>query len=102
MAVLGITPNVWWGLLAIIAAGGANAGFQVLNNSLVLMRSDEEYHGRVQSLLMLGFSAFGIAALPLGALADAIGLRQTLVLMGVTASIAVITIHTRIITRTDA
>jgi len=102
VAVLGITPNVWWGLLAIIAAGGANAGFQVLNNSLVLMRSDEEYHGRVQSLLMLGFSAFGIAALPLGALADAIGLRQTLVLMGVTASIAVITIHTRIITRTDA
>ncbi len=31
---------------------------------------------------MLGFSGFGIVALPLGMLADAAGLRQTLVLMG--------------------
>ena len=31
---------------------------------------------------MLSFGAFGIAALPLGVLADAIGLRQTLAGMG--------------------
>lgn len=98
---LGLTPNVWWGLLAIICAGGANAGFQVLNNSLVLMRSEEEYHGRVQSLLMLGFSAFGMFALPLGALADAVGLRQTLVAMGVTAALLIGLIHTRIAAETS-
>ncbi|MEM9611281.1 MAG: hypothetical protein AAGA99_28000, partial [Actinomycetota bacterium] len=60
-----------------------------LSNSLVLLRADEEFHGRMQSLLMLGFSAFGIFAAPLGALADAIGLRTTLVAMGLVAWLVV-------------
>jgi fucose permease len=55
-----------------------------MNNSLVLALSDLEFHGRVQSLMMLSFSGFGMAALPLGALADRIGLRETLASMGVT------------------
>ena len=44
-----------------------------MNNSLVLALSDFEYHGRIQSLMLLSFSGFGMAALPLGALADASG-----------------------------
>lgn len=95
--VLGITPNIGLALVVVLFAGGANAGFQALNNSLVLLRSDDEYHGRVQSLLMLGFSAFGIFAAPLGALADAIGLRTTLVAMGITAIAAVSVIHAAIV-----
>jgi fucose permease len=31
---------------------------------------------------MLGFSGFGLAALPIGLIADAVGLRETLVTMG--------------------
>jgi fucose permease len=53
-----------------------------MNNSLVLALSEIEFHGRVQSLMMLSFSGFGMAALPLGAIADRIGLRETLALMG--------------------
>jgi predicted MFS family arabinose efflux permease len=53
-----------------------------MNNTLTLTLSDYEYHGRLQSLMMLSFSGFGMAALPLGALADAIGLRETFGLMG--------------------
>lgn len=83
--LLGIVPGLWLGLGAAFAAGAGNAAFQSLSNSLVLLRSDEAFHGRMQSLLMLGFSAFGIFAAPLGALADVIGLRTTLVLMGLTA-----------------
>jgi membrane protein implicated in regulation of membrane protease activity len=41
-----------------------------------------EFHGRIQGLIMLSFGAFGIAALPLGLLADAVGLRWTLASMG--------------------
>lgn len=95
--VLGITPNIVLALFVVLFAGGANAGFQALNNSLVLLRSDDEYHGRVQSLLMLGFSAFGIFAAPLGALADVIGLRTTLVGMGVTTIVAVALLHRAIV-----
>ena len=41
-------------------------------NELTL--SDIEYHGRMQSMVVLGFSGFGLAALPLGLLADAVTL----------------------------
>jgi fucose permease len=42
-------------------------------------------------LLQIGFSAFGIAALPLGMLADEIGLRPTLVGMGLATALIVVT-----------
>ena len=59
-------------------------------STLALSISEPAYHGRVQSLLGLGFSAFGLASLPLGILADAIGLRQTLVGMGAVTLLLVI------------
>ena len=92
LLVLAIAPNYWTALLAVAAVGAASAGFQAMNNSLVLQLSEIEYHGRVQSLMMLSFSGFGMAALPLGMLADAIGLPQTLAIMGVVV-IAAMTVY---------
>jgi hypothetical protein len=56
--------------------------FQTSNQSQLLALTAPEYQGRVQGLVMLSFGAFGIAALPLGLLADAVGLRWTLGGMG--------------------
>ena len=64
-------------------AGAGSLWFQTTNQSLLLSIGSFEYHGRIQSLVMLGFSGFGIAALPIGAVADAIGLRTTFAVMGV-------------------
>ena len=97
VVVLGLVPSVGLAFVVVLLAGGANAGFQALNNSLVLLRADEAYHGRVQSLLMLGWSAFGIFAAPLGAIADAIGLQATLVAMGALAIAAVAVLHALIV-----
>ena len=47
--------------------------------------SEDSHQGRVQSLLMLSFAGFGIAAAPLGFLAELVGLRLAMVLMGVMA-----------------
>ena len=88
--LVGISPTFVIALVAIVFAGGASSAFQSLNNALVLGACDPEYHGRVQSLMMLSFSGFGMAALPLGAVADAIGLRQTMVLMGGVAMAAIV------------
>jgi MFS family permease len=44
----------------------------------------------VQSLLQLSFAGFGIAALPLGLLAEAIGRRQAMVVMGLAATVAIV------------
>ena len=87
---LSISPSFGIALVVIVLTGAATSAFQGLNNSLVLGNTDLAYHGRVQSLLMLAFSGFGMAALPLGALADAIGLRQTLGIMGLLAAGAVV------------
>jgi MFS family permease len=84
LVALAVVPGYLAAVPAIAAVGAASAGFQAMNNSLVLALSDLEFHGRVQSLMMLSFSGFGMAALPLGALADRIGLRETLASMGVT------------------
>ena len=88
LIVLALAPSYAFALVAVAGVGAASAGFQAMNNSLVLALSDVEYHGRVQSLMMLSFSGFGMAALPLGILADAIGLRPTFAIMGLSVLVA--------------
>lgn len=82
LILLGLAPTFWIALPLLAITGGMSLAFQTTLQSLLLGLSEFEYHGRIQSLVMLGFSGFGIAALPLGLLADAIGLRGTFMLMG--------------------
>jgi predicted MFS family arabinose efflux permease len=88
--LLAVAPSFPLALLAILFAGGASSAFQSLNNALVLGASEPAYHGRIQSLMMLSFSGFGMAALPLGALADAVGLRETMAGMGAVSAAAIV------------
>ncbi|MGY1624806.1 MFS transporter [Geodermatophilus sp. SYSU D00965] len=80
---LAVAPNAYVAVVVLLLLGGAMLAFQTTNQSQLLALSDMEYHGRVQGLIMLSFGAFGIAALPLGLLADVAGLRVTLAGMGV-------------------
>ena len=84
LVALAVAPSYVLAVVMVVGVGAASAGFQAMNNSLVLTLSELEYHGRVQSLMMLSFSGFGMAALPLGALADRIGLEETMIGMGAT------------------
>lgn len=79
---LGWAPSFVIAGFAATLLGASTAGFQSMNGTMALSAADPSLHGRVQSLLGLGFSAFGLASLPLGILADAIGLRVTLAMMG--------------------
>ncbi len=81
--VFAIMPNFWAASIVMFGLGASMSAFQSLNGSLVLSIADMEYHGRVQSLIMFSYSAFGLAALPFGIIADAAGLRETMVGMGV-------------------
>lgn len=73
-----VSPWFWLAVAVMLLVGATSSAFQALNNSLVLTIADVEYHGRVQSLIMLSFSGFGLAALPMGTLADAYGIRETM------------------------
>ena len=83
MIALGLAGEFWLALVALLAVGAAGLVFQTTTQSLMLSLSDVDYHGRMQSMVVLGFSGFGLAALPLGLLADAVTLEVTIVAMGV-------------------
>lgn len=88
VVAMGLAPNFGLALLAVAAAGAGTTAYQSLSNTLALAMADDDLQGRVQSLMMLSFAGFGIAARPLGGLAEAIGLRTTIVIMGAVTSAA--------------
>ncbi len=65
-----------------VLVGASSSAFQALSNSLVLTLAPVEYHGRVQSLLMLSYTGFAIASLPMGVIADRVGVRLTIAVLG--------------------
>lgn len=89
LIALGATTNLLVGLAVMVAVGALASGFQGLNNALTMSSTDHEYHGRVQSIAMLSWSLFGLFALPIGIVADQIGIRETLMLMGATVIVLV-------------
>jgi predicted MFS family arabinose efflux permease len=83
LVLIGLAPAFGLVLVGLALLGASGLSFQTTNQSLLLALSDVEYHGRLQGVVMLGFSGFGVAALPLGLLGDLVGLRAVLVGMGV-------------------
>ena len=79
---LGLSPLFGLGVLVVAFIGAGTTGYQSLSNSIALNMTGDTHQGRVQSLMMLSFAGFGIAAAPLGLLAEVIGLRSAIVLMG--------------------
>ncbi len=90
LVALGATSDFPVGLTVMIFVGGLAAAFQSLNNSLVMSMTDPDYHGRVQSMNMLSWSLFGLASLPIGFVADHIGIRETLAIQGVLCVVAIV------------
>jgi MFS family permease len=83
LVALGMAGSYPLALVALAAIGASGLMFQTSTQALLLRISPLEYHGRLQSMVILGFSGFGLMALPLGVLADAVTLRVTLAGMGV-------------------
>ena len=90
LVLLAVAPDYALALVVLFFLGGATSGFQATNSSLVLTETALEYHGRMQSLLMTGFAVSAVIALPLGILADAVGLRETLAGMGVVCLVSML------------
>jgi len=90
VVALAIAPDFWIGVVVVVIIGGGTSGYQTLSNAIALNLAEPSHQGRVQSLLQLSFAGFGIAALPLGLLAEAIGRRQAMVVMGLVATVAIV------------
>lgn len=82
LVLLAASPSFTLALGAMLLVGGGSSGFQLLNNALVMQESDPAFYGRVMSITMLAWGMNGLAGFPFGLLADAVGERETLLIMG--------------------
>ncbi len=82
VVVLAAAPSIYMAFAVIVIIGAATTVYQSLSSTLALQMSEDAFQGRVQSIMQLSFAAFGMLALPLGVLAEAITLRWTIVVMG--------------------
>lgn len=90
VAALALTPNLMVAMMVAAVIGAMTNAYQSLSNSIALRMADELHEGRVQSLMQLSFAGFGMAAAPLGFLAELVGLRPTLVVMGAVATLSML------------
>jgi MFS family permease len=77
-----LAPSLGWVMVAMFGVGAGSGGFQSLNGAVIARQTEPAYMGRVMSLVILAFAGFGLMALPYGVLADLVGERRTLLLMG--------------------
>lgn len=87
---VGLAPVYLLAVGFAVIGGAGTTVFQTLSNTLALTASTPEFQGRVQSIMQLGFAGFGLASLPLGVLAEQIGLRPTLMIMGAMTAASVL------------
>ena len=83
LLALALAPSFLAAALAMFWVGAGSGAFQSLNAAVIARDTEMAYIGRVMSLVMLAFGGFGLMALPYGYLADWVGERATLLVMGV-------------------
>jgi hypothetical protein len=90
--LLAAAPTFEAALLATFALGPGLSGFMLINNALIMASTDPGYFGRVMSLTMLAWGFQGAFSLPFGMLADVIGEREMLAMMGVALLVIALTV----------
>jgi predicted MFS family arabinose efflux permease len=90
LIAFGASPSFGTGLIIALSVGATASAFQSLNSALTMTLTEPRYFGRVQALMGLSWSLFGIISLPLGIVADAIGIRATLMLMGFVSILSIL------------
>jgi MFS family permease len=83
LVLASVASNFTLALGTMLLVGAGTSGFQLLNNALVMQETDPAFFGRVMAVTMLAWGANGLVGLPFGLLADSVGERQTLFVMGI-------------------
>ncbi len=82
VVALATVPSYEIAALVVFFVGLGFGGFMTLNGAVIVRSTDPLFFGRVMSLTMLAFGGFGLMALPIGVLADTIGERGALAVLG--------------------
>ncbi len=82
LALLATVPSYEAAVVVVFFVGVGSGGFMTLNGAVIVRAVDPLFFGRVMSFTMLAFGGSGLMGLPIGVLADAIGERGTLAVLG--------------------
>jgi len=82
LSAFALSRDYWSASALLLLLGIVGQTYLTVNNALIMTSTPPKFHGRMMSIYMLTFSLQPLAALPLGALADAIGVSPTLVISG--------------------
>ena len=85
-----LTPSFFALMLVAILVGISTTGVMLVNQALIMTNTRPQYFGRVMSFVVLGFAAQTLLAPIWGASADAIGGRETMILVGVIVATATV------------
>jgi MFS family permease len=85
-----LSHNYVLSLVLLAFTGFCNEVFMTINRMLVLLNTDSRLYGRVMGTYAITFSLMPIAALPIGALVDAVGASYTFVGAGLLLAITII------------
>jgi MFS family permease len=92
LAVFAFSQSYSVALIAILVVGGAGSGYMTLNNTLIIMNCDKEYHGRVMSLGMMAFSMMPLGSVPVAWVVDQVGAPLTIGVAGIALAVVVGTV----------
>tara|TARA_Y100000996_G_C22078380_1_gene460521 strand:- start:260 stop:520 length:261 start_codon:yes stop_codon:yes gene_type:complete len=67
----------------MLLLGLGDSGRRALNISLILENTDDEYRGRVMGLYTVNFGLIPLGAIPLGFIANILGIQQAYFLAGI-------------------
>lgn len=81
-------------LLALLVVGISNDFYATINNTLILMNTDQALYGRVMAIYMMTWSLAPLSSAPFGALMDHIGGPETMMLIGGALAIFVVAMAT--------
>ncbi len=93
----GLAPTFPIALVIIVLLGAVEMGYISFVLGLGMAYSHRRYDGRVQALIVSSFSFLGFISLPIGALADAIGVRGALIAEGAAGAVlvAIVVLYSR-------
>lgn len=88
--LLAASTTYEFALICAIPLGLGRSGFMLLNQTLLMLSISPAFYGRVMSFAVMAFGMQALLAPVWGALADSIGMRETLSIVGGVAAVAVL------------
>ncbi len=82
LVIFGLSHSYALSLAILVAVGAGGTGYMTVNNTLIVSTVPPRMMGRVMSIYILTFALMPMAAMPVGALGDAIGVGTAVALGG--------------------